>query len=95
MARSTLESDLVLLRGAAGDQCRSLRVARRWRGANAGHEASGGPPRLDLAQYREMAAFAQFGSELDAATQAQLSRGQRMVELLKQDQYEPRMWCSK
>ncbi len=46
--------------------------------------------RLDLAQYREMAAFAQFGSELDAATQAQLSRGQRMVELLKQDQYVPR-----
>jgi F-type H+-transporting ATPase subunit alpha len=49
-----------------------------------------GSLRLDLAQYREMAAFAQFGSELDAATQAQLSRGQRMVELLKQDQYEPR-----
>ena len=45
--------------------------------------------RLDLAQYREMAAFAQFGSELDAATQSQLSRGQRMVELLKQDQYAP------
>ena len=49
-----------------------------------------GSLRLDLAQYREMAAFAQFGSELDAATQSQLSRGQRMVELLKQDQYEPR-----
>jgi F-type H+/Na+-transporting ATPase subunit alpha len=46
--------------------------------------------RLDLAQYREMAAFAQFGSELDAATQSQLARGQRMVEILKQDQYEPR-----
>jgi len=45
--------------------------------------------RLDLAQYREMAAFAQFGSELDAATQSQLSRGERMVEILKQDQYEP------
>src|SRR5881392_3086036 len=45
--------------------------------------------RLDLAQYREMAAFAQFGSELDAATQAQLARGERMVELLKQDQYRP------
>src|SRR4051794_1456681 len=45
--------------------------------------------RLDLAQYREMAAFAQFGSELDAATQSQLARGERMVELLKQDQYEP------
>ena len=45
--------------------------------------------RLDLAQYREMAAFAQFGSELDAATQAQLNRGQRMVEALKQDQYQP------
>ncbi|OGW16776.1 MAG: F0F1 ATP synthase subunit alpha [Nitrospinae bacterium RIFCSPLOWO2_12_FULL_45_22] len=45
--------------------------------------------RLDLAQYREMAAFAQFGSELDAATQAQLARGARMVELLKQNQYQP------
>ena len=48
-----------------------------------------GTLRLDLAQYRELAAFAQFGSELDKATQAQLSRGQRLVELLKQPQYEP------
>ncbi len=48
-----------------------------------------GSLRLDLAQYREMAAFAQFGSELDKATQAQLARGQRMVELLKQGQYRP------
>lgn len=45
--------------------------------------------RLDLAQYRELAAFAQFGSELDKATQAQLIRGERMVEILKQGQYEP------
>jgi F-type H+-transporting ATPase subunit alpha len=45
--------------------------------------------RLDLAQYRELAAFAQFGSELDKATQAQLARGQRLVELLKQDQFVP------
>jgi len=45
--------------------------------------------RLDLAQYRELAAFAQFGSDLDKATQAQLTRGQRMVEVLKQDQYVP------
>jgi F-type H+-transporting ATPase subunit alpha len=48
-----------------------------------------GTLRLDLAQYREMAAFAQFGSELDKTTQAQLSRGARMVELLKQGQYKP------
>ena len=48
-----------------------------------------GKLRLDLAQYRELAAFAQFGSELDKATQQQLSRGQRMVELLKQAQYTP------
>jgi len=48
-----------------------------------------GQLRLDLAQYREMAAFAQFGSDLDAATQAQLSRGERLVEILKQDQYRP------
>lgn len=45
--------------------------------------------RLDLAQYRELAAFTQFGSELDAATQAQLTRGERMVELLKQDKNVP------
>ena len=52
-------------------------------------KAVAGSLRLDLAQYREMAAFAQFGSELDKATQAQLARGARMVELLKQDQYRP------
>ncbi|HEU5311941.1 MAG TPA: F0F1 ATP synthase subunit alpha, partial [Candidatus Eisenbacteria bacterium] len=45
--------------------------------------------RLDLAQYRELAAFAQFGSDLDKATQAQLTRGSRMVEILKQGQYKP------
>src|SRR5690348_1316149 len=45
--------------------------------------------RLDLAQYRELAAFAQFGSELDKATQAQLARGQRLTQLLKQDQFVP------
>jgi F-type H+-transporting ATPase subunit alpha len=45
--------------------------------------------RLDLAQYRELEAFAQFGSELDAATQRQLARGARIVEVLKQPQYQP------
>ncbi|MDZ7261326.1 MAG: F0F1 ATP synthase subunit alpha [candidate division KSB1 bacterium] len=45
--------------------------------------------RLDLAQYREMEAFAKFGTELDKATQAQITRGQRMVEILKQGQYQP------
>ncbi len=45
--------------------------------------------KLDLARYREMAAFAQFSSELDRATRAQLARGERLVELLKQDQYQP------
>ncbi len=48
-----------------------------------------GSLRLDLAQYRELAAFAQFGSDLDVATQKQLTRGERMVEILKQDQYVP------
>jgi F-type H+/Na+-transporting ATPase subunit alpha len=48
-----------------------------------------GSLRLDLAQYREMAAFAQFGSDLDKATQAQLARGSRLVEILKQPQYKP------
>ncbi len=48
-----------------------------------------GALRLDMAQYRELAAFAQFGSELDKATQAQLARGQRLTEVLKQGQLEP------
>jgi F-type H+-transporting ATPase subunit alpha len=48
-----------------------------------------GTLRLSMAQYRELAAFAQFGSDLDKATQAQLARGQRLVEVLKQGQYSP------
>ena len=48
-----------------------------------------GRMRLELAQYREMAAFAQFGSDLDKATQMQLARGARLVEILKQAQYQP------
>jgi F-type H+-transporting ATPase subunit alpha len=48
-----------------------------------------GSLRLDLAQYRELAAFAQFGSDLDKASLAQLNRGRRLVEILKQGQYKP------
>src|SRR5512136_1423297 len=48
-----------------------------------------GTLRIELAQYRELAAFAQFGSDLDKATQAQLARGERLTEILKQDQYQP------
>jgi F-type H+/Na+-transporting ATPase subunit alpha len=48
-----------------------------------------GSLRLDLAQYRDLAAFAQFGSDLDKATQAQLARGERLTEILKQPQYQP------
>ncbi len=48
-----------------------------------------GSLRLDLAQFRELAAFAAFGSDLDEATQAQITRGERLVEILKQDQYKP------
>ena len=51
--------------------------------------ATSGTLRLDLAQYRELAAFAQFGSDLDKVTPAQLNRGQRLVEILKQGQYSP------
>ena len=51
-----------------------------------------GSLRLDLAAFRELEAFAQLGTDLDTATQRQLDRGQRMVELLKQPQYEPYRW---
>ena len=61
-------------------------------GGSAQHKAMqqvSGRLRVDLAQYRELEAFAAFGSDLDAASKAQLERGQRMVELLKQAQYQP------
>jgi len=48
-----------------------------------------GSLRLDLANYRELEAFVKFGSDLDKTTQSQITRGQRLVELLKQDQYSP------
>ncbi len=48
-----------------------------------------GSLRLDLAQFRELEAFTKFGSELDKSTQAQINRGQRLIEILKQGQYEP------
>lgn len=61
-------------------------------GGSAQHKAMkqvSGRLRVDLAQFRELEAFAAFGSDLDAASKSQLERGQRMVELLKQDQYQP------
>jgi len=61
-------------------------------GGNAQNKAMkkvAGSLRLDLAQYRELEAFTKFGSELDKSTQAQLNRGVRLIEILKQPQYEP------
>ncbi|MDG2144553.1 MAG: F0F1 ATP synthase subunit alpha, partial [Planctomycetota bacterium] len=58
---------------------------------NAMKKTAGGL-RINLAQYRELQAFAQFGSDLDAATQATLTRGEKLVELLKQGQYVPMAW---
>jgi F-type H+-transporting ATPase subunit alpha len=52
-------------------------------------KAVAGKLKLNLAQYREMAAFAQFGSDLDKATQEQLANGERLTEMLKQPQYQP------
>src|SRR4029078_4854371 len=52
-------------------------------------KTASGPIKGELAQYREMAAFAKFGSDLDAATQRMLARGERLTELLKQPQYSP------
>ena len=68
---------------------RHLGVARRRRGADRHHQALGGGIRLALAQYRELAAFSQFASDLDEATRKQLERGQRVTELMKQKQYAP------
>jgi F-type H+-transporting ATPase subunit alpha len=58
-------------------------------GADQGHQKLGGGIRLALSQYRELAAFSQFASDLDDATRKQLDRGQRVTELMKQKQYTP------
>jgi F-type H+-transporting ATPase subunit alpha len=72
-----------------GHQRRHLGVARRRLGADQGMKKVAGRLKLELAQYRELAAFAQFGSDLDASTQRQLDRGARLTELLKQPQFSP------
>ena len=78
----------VLMPGAPFAQvARSALAGDQWNGAQ--HPLVAGPLRLSLAQYRELEAFAQFGSELDQATLRQLARGQRVVEVLKQPQYQP------
>ena len=79
----------VLLGRAPGGERRHLGLPRRRRRADQGDEEVAGTLRLELAQYRELAAFAQFGSDLDKATQQQLARGARLIELLKQGQYAP------
>ena len=84
-----LDDRPVLLQRAPRGERRHQREPRGRQRADQGDEAGGRPLRLSLAQYRELEAFAQFGSDLDAATQRQLARGARLVEVLKQPQYQP------
>ena len=80
----------VLLRRAAGGERRHLGVPRgRSSAQTKAMKKVAGRLRLDLSQYRELEAFAQFGSELDQATQQALARGERMVATLNQPQYQP------
>jgi F-type H+-transporting ATPase subunit alpha len=73
-----------------GHQRRYVGVAGRWFGADQDHqEARPAVSVLALAQYRELAAFSQFASDLDEATRKQLERGERVTELMKQKQYSP------
>ncbi len=84
-----LDDDLFNSEHSARGQRRSLGLARRFFGCDQGDEAGRRQAEADLAQYREMAAFAQFGSDLDPASQRMLHRGARLTEMLKQNQYEP------
>ena len=84
-----LEADLFNSGIRPGDQRRQLSLARRRFSADQGDEAGRRRLASRLAQFRELAAFAQFGSDLDKATQAQLARGERLTEILKQPQYQP------
>ena len=84
-----LESDLFFAGFRPAINAGSLGVACRWRGPDQDHQEARRRIRLALAQYRELAAFAQFASDLDEATRKQLERGQRVTELMKQKQYSP------
>ena len=87
--RDSLETDL-FFQGIRPAVNTGLSVSRVGSSAQTKAMSSvAGPVKLSLAQYREMAAFAQFGSDLDAATQRLLSRGARLTELMKQPQYSP------
>ena len=79
----------LLLRHPPGHQRRHLGEPRGRQRADQGHEAGRRPPALDLAQYRELQAFAQFGSDLDEVTKRTLARGERMVQLLNQGRFDP------
>ena len=84
-----LESDLFNAGHSAGPERGYLRLTRGVGCPDQGHEEGRRPLKLDLAQFRELAAFAQFASDLDTATRDQLERGQRIQEILKQPQYQP------
>ena len=77
------------LRCSSRGERRYFGFARRGQCPDQSHAAGRRLASLELAQFRELAAFAQFGSDLDKATLAQLNRGQRLTEMLKQDQYVP------
>ena len=79
----------LLLWNQAGHQRRHLGLPGRQLRSGKSHATGSRASKIDLAQYRELAAFAQLGSDLDKATMAQLARGERMTELLKQGQYVP------
>jgi len=79
----------LLLGRPPGGQRRTSVVARRLVGADEGDEEGRRPAAPRLAQYRSLEAFAQFGSELDQATQSALNRGEKMVATLNQPQYQP------
>ena len=84
-SRRTSSTRASVRRSTSATRSRASAVRRRSRRC----VRSPGSLRLDLAQYRELAAFAQFGSDLDAGTQRQLNRGRRLTEILKQPQYQP------
>ena len=85
-----LETDLFNAGSAAGASTSGISVSRVGSAAQTkAMKKVAGPLKLDLAQYRELAAFAQFASDLDKATRDQLTRGEKLSEVLKQPQYQP------
>lgn len=84
-----LETELILLWTKTASKCRYFSISCRWKCTDQSNEESSRKDKMELAQYRELASFSQFGSDLDKDTRERLDHGLVLMEIIKQGQYSP------